>query len=450
MTHRRQNFMGGAAILALAVAVTKLLGALYKIPLGNLLDREGMAHFYAAYNIYSLLLVLSTAGLPVALSRMVARAAAQRRFGAARRCLRTGLALLGVMGLACSAVMCLLPDTLAAALHDGDAASALRTLGPAVLLVCLSAALRGYTQGLGDMVPTAAGQVAESTGKLTVGLALCLYLLHRGAGAPLCAAGAIGGVTAGAGLGLLVTALLLRSAEGCPWDRVQTHQSIRRGLLEEAYEAAEAIDTEDTALLREELGDVLMQVVFHADIEKDAGRFTMDDVCDGVVKKLLFRHPHVFGDGRAETADTVPASWDELKRQEKGQKTTADALDAVARSLPGLWRAEKIQKKAADAGFDWRDVSGALDKLDEETGELRQAVETGGDVAGELGDVLFAAVKVGRFRGIDPEDAIAGTCEKFIRRFRVMEQEAARQGRALHDMTLEEMTALWNGAKERS
>ena len=216
MTHRRQNFMGGAAILALAVAVTKLLGALYKIPLGNLLDREGMAHFYAAYNIYSLLLVLSTAGLPVALSRMVARAAAQRRFGAAGRCLRTGLVLLGAMGLACSAVMCLLPDTLAAALHDGDAASALRALGPAVLLVCLSAALRGYTQGLGDMVPTAAGQVAESTGKLTVGLGLCLYLLHRGAGAPLCAAGAIGGVTAGAGLGLLVTALLLPKRASLP------------------------------------------------------------------------------------------------------------------------------------------------------------------------------------------------------------------------------------------
>ena len=249
---------------------------------------------------------------------------------------------------------------------------------------------------------------------------------------------------------LLEIVRLLRSVEGCPWDRVQTHRSIRRGLLEEAYEAAEAIDTEDTALLREELGDVLMQVVFHADIEKDAGRFTMDDVCDGVVRKLLFRHPHVFGDGRAETADTVSVSWDELKRQEKGQKTTADALDAVARSLPGLWRAEKLQKKAADAGFDWRDVSGALDKLDEETGELRQAVETGGDVAGELGDVLFAAVKVGRFCGVDPEDAIAGTCEKFIRRFRVMEQEAARQGRALRDMTLEEMTALWNGAKERS
>lgn len=197
MTHRRQNFMGGAAILAGAVAVTKLLGALYKIPLGNLLDREGMAHFYAAYNIYSLLLVLSTAGLPVALSRMVSRAAAQRRYGTVRRCLHLGLALLAALGLVCSAVMCLLPEALAAALHDPDAAPALRTLGPAVLLVCLSAALRGYSQGLGDMVPTAAGQVAESAGKLLIGLGLCLYLLRQGAGTDLCAAGAIGGVTAG-------------------------------------------------------------------------------------------------------------------------------------------------------------------------------------------------------------------------------------------------------------
>ena len=138
---------------------------------------------------------------------------------------------------------------------------------------------------------------------------------------------------------LLEIIRLLRSPEGCPWDRVQTHQSIRRGMLEEAYEAAEAIDTDNAALLKEELGDVLMQVVFHAGIEADAGRFDMDDVCDGVVKKLLYRHPHVFGDGQAETADTVPASWEQLKRQEKGQKTTADALDAVARSLPGLWRA---------------------------------------------------------------------------------------------------------------
>lgn len=242
----------------------------------------------------------------------------------------------------------------------------------------------------------------------------------------------------------------LRSPDGCPWDQVQTHESIRRNFLEETYEVCEAIDAGDTAHLKEELGDVLMQVVFHAGIEADAGRFDMDDVCDGVVKKLLYRHPHVFGDGQAETADTVPASWEQLKRQEKGQKTTADALDAVARSLPGLWRAEKIQKKAAEAGFDWRDVSGALDKLDEETAELRQAVRAGTNVEEELGDVLFAAVKVGRFCGVDPETAVNGTCEKFIRRFRAMEEAAAAEGRSLSDMTLEEMTALWNGAKECS
>lgn len=216
MTHRRQNFMGGAAILAGAVAVTKLLGALYKIPLGNLLDSAGMAHFYAAYNIYSLLLVLSTAGLPVALSRMVSRAAAQRRYGAARRSLHVALALLCAIGAVCSGVMCLLPDVLAAALHDAEAAPALRALGPAVLLVCLSAALRGYTQGLGDMVPTAAGQIAESTGKLAAGLALCLVLLRRGADPSLCAAGAIGGVTVGAALGLLTSLLLLPRRSALP------------------------------------------------------------------------------------------------------------------------------------------------------------------------------------------------------------------------------------------
>ena len=246
---------------------------------------------------------------------------------------------------------------------------------------------------------------------------------------------------------LLEIIRLLRSPEGCPWDKVQTHESIRRGLLEEAYEVAEAIDTRDTDLLKEELGDVLMQVVFHADIEKDAGRFDMDDVCDGVVKKLLFRHPHVFGAAHEDSPESVLVSWDKLKRQEKGQKTTADALDAVARSLPGLWRAEKLQKKAADAGFDWPDVQGALDKLDEETAELRQAVAENGDVSGELGDVLFAAVKVGRFCGVDPEEAITLTCEKFIRRFRAMEQTALAQGRELDTLTLDEMTVLWNEAK---
>ncbi len=244
---------------------------------------------------------------------------------------------------------------------------------------------------------------------------------------------------------LLEIIRLLRSPEGCPWDKAQTHASIRRGLLEESYEAAEAIDLDDAALLQEELGDVLMQVVFHADIEKDRGRFTMEDVVDGVVKKLLYRHPHVFGSGQEDSPQSVSVSWDKLKRAEKGQKTTGDAMDSVARSLPGLWRAEKLQKKAADAGFDFKDISGALCKLEEEVRELRQAVETGRGVEEELGDVLFAAVKVGRFAGVDPETAIASTCEKFIHRFRAVEDGA--QGRPLETLTPEEMTELWNRAK---
>lgn len=246
---------------------------------------------------------------------------------------------------------------------------------------------------------------------------------------------------------LLEIIRLLRSEDGCPWDKAQTHQSIRRGLLEEAYEAAEAIDNDDPVLLKEELGDVLMQVVFHADIESDAGRFTIDDVCDGVVKKLLFRHPHVFGSEHEDSPESVLVSWDKLKRQEKGQKTVADSMDSVARSLPGLWRAEKLQNKAASAGFEWPDVQGALDKLEEEVAELRRAVEEDGDVPEELGDVLFAAVKVGRFCACDPEDAVNGTCEKFIRRFRAVENGAAAQGREVSQLSLEEMTALWNEAK---
>ena len=246
---------------------------------------------------------------------------------------------------------------------------------------------------------------------------------------------------------LLEIIRLLRSEDGCPWDKAQTHQSIRRGMLEEAYEAAEAIDNDDPVLLKEELGDVLMQVVFHADIESDAGRFTIDDVCDGVVKKLLFRHPHVFGSACEDSPESVLVSWDKLKRQEKGQKTVADSMDSVARSLPGLWRAEKLQSKAASAGFEWPDVQGALDKLEEEVAELRRAVEEGGDVPEELGDVMFAAVKVGRFCACDPEDAVNGTCEKFIRRFRAVENGAAAQGREVSQLSLEEMTALWDEAK---
>ena len=243
---------------------------------------------------------------------------------------------------------------------------------------------------------------------------------------------------------------ILRAPGGCPWDRAQTHLSDRRNFLEEAYEAAEAFDRDDPALICEELGDMLMQVLFNIHIEEDAGRFTTDDVTDHICKKLIFRHPHVFGTAAADTSEEVLVNWEALKRQEKGQQTTADAMDAVARSLPALWRADKLQSKAAKAGFEFADVSGALDKLDEETAELRQAVRDGTNVEEELGDVLFAAVKVGRFCGADPETAVNGTCEKFIRRFRAMEEAAAAEGRSLSDMTLEEMTALWNGAKECS
>lgn len=240
---------------------------------------------------------------------------------------------------------------------------------------------------------------------------------------------------------------ILRQPDGCPWDRVQTHTSIRRDLLEEAYEAAEAIDLDDPVLMQEELGDVLMQVVFHADIETDAGRFTMADVVDETAKKLIYRHPHVFGDAHEDSPESVLVSWDALKRREKGQRTTGDAIDSVARSLPGLWRAEKIQKKAAKDGFDWPDISGALEKLDEEVAELRRAAAGDGDVFEELGDVLFAAVKVARFAGVDAEDAIAATCEKFIRRYRGVEELAARQEKTVPELPLEEKIGLWEQAK---
>ena len=233
MAQRRHNFISGAAVLAFAVAVTKVLGALYKIPLGNLLDKEGMAHFYAAYNIYNLLLVLSTAGLPLALSRLVSRAAAQGRRNAQRRIFRTALALLAVIGAVCSAVMCLFPQVLSGLLHDSLAAPAIRVLGPAVLFVCLTSAIRGYTQGLGDMTPTAVSQMTESAGKLVIGLALCLLLLRRGADAPLCAAGAIAGVTAGSLLSLTVLAvfLLRRRARIAASDRPPARREILRELL---------------------------------------------------------------------------------------------------------------------------------------------------------------------------------------------------------------------------
>ncbi len=241
---------------------------------------------------------------------------------------------------------------------------------------------------------------------------------------------------------------LLRAPGGCPWDREQTHQSLRRGMLEEAYEVVEAIDQGSPEHLKEELGDVLLQVVFHADIERDAGRFDLDDVADGICKKLIYRHPHVFGDVQVSGTGEVLSNWEELKRREKGQATNTDALEAVARSLPALWRAEKVQKKAAKAGFDWPEVSGALDKLSEELAELRAAVAAGTNVEEELGDLLFSAVNVARFVKTDPEEALSSACDKFIRRFRLVEQAAAQSGQAMEDMDLKKLDKLWEQAKQ--
>ena len=247
---------------------------------------------------------------------------------------------------------------------------------------------------------------------------------------------------------LLKIMQLLRGPGGCPWDRAQTHQSIRANMLEEAYEAADAIDRMDMDNLKEELGDVLLQVVFHASMAQEAGYFTFDDVVDGICKKLIYRHPHVFGDVSVSSTGEILSNWEELKQKEKGQATQADAVDAVARSLPALWRAEKMKKKAAKAGFDWRDVSGALDKLSEELDELRRAaLEGDGDPAEELGDVLFAAVCVGRFLDADPEDALHAACGKFAARFRKTEELAAGRGLSLDKLSDAQQIALWREAK---
>lgn len=237
----------------------------------------------------------------------------------------------------------------------------------------------------------------------------------------------------------------LRSPRGCPWDQVQTHESIRRNFLEETYEACEAIDAGDLVHMREELGDVLMQVLFHTDIEREAGHFDIDDVADAACKKLVYRHPHVFRRDEPDTPD-----WDTMKQRERAQTTTAEAMDSVARSLPALWRCDKIQAKAAKTGFEWPDVHAALDKVDEETRELRAAVASGDTeaIGDELGDLLFAAVKVARFAGIDPEQAAHAACEKFIRRFAAMETAAANDGTALEQCTLEQMLTLWQQAKQ--
>lgn len=237
----------------------------------------------------------------------------------------------------------------------------------------------------------------------------------------------------------------LRSERGCPWDREQTHESIKRNVLEEAYEVYEAIDEGDMDHLREELGDLLLQVIFHARIEEEAGGFNLNDIADESCKKLVHRHPHVFGDVSAETPDKVLDTWEAVKRADRAQHTVASAMDGISKAMPSLWRADKIQHKAAKLGFDWPTVVGAMDKLREEVTELQEGIDARDleNISEELGDVIFSAVNVARFYKLDPEAVVQKSCEKFIRRFRYIEQGAAALGRSLEDMTLTEMEVIY-------
>jgi len=247
----------------------------------------------------------------------------------------------------------------------------------------------------------------------------------------------------------------LRSEEGCPWDREQTHQSLRPYVVEETYEVLEAIDSGSPDKLCEELGDLLLQVVFHAQLATEAGQFTMRDVIRGINEKLIRRHPHVCGDVAVDGVSGVLDNWEKIKREEKGSERRS-ALDGVPKALPGLQRAEKLQNKAAKVGFDWGNLEGPLEKVKEEFAEF-EAILQGGipepntdawdRLEDEFGDILFSLVNVGRFLKIDSELALRRTIAKFVSRFEYMERAAASKGKRLEELTLDEMEELWQQAK---
>lgn len=244
---------------------------------------------------------------------------------------------------------------------------------------------------------------------------------------------------------------LLRSPGGCPWDKEQNHTSIRNDFLEEAYEAVEAIDLLNMEMMREELGDVLLQVIFHCTLAEEEQAFDFDAVCDEICKKLIIRHPHVFGDVTANDTETVLNNWDAIKKETKHQETYADTLNAVAKSLPALSRAQKVGKRAKKAGMDFRTAEDAFSCIQSEHDELKEAILSGNQerIEEEFGDLLFSCVNTARHLTIDAEQALSKSTEKFIQRFTLTEQSVTESGRNMPDLPIEELDIYWNQAKEK-
>jgi tetrapyrrole methylase family protein / MazG family protein len=243
---------------------------------------------------------------------------------------------------------------------------------------------------------------------------------------------------------------LLRSEEGCPWDRVQTHDSLKKYLIEETYEVLEALDLKDSKKIKEELGDLLLQIIFHSQIAEEEGAFDINDVITGISRKMILRHTHVFGADKADTPDEVVDNWEVIKKKEKGLKNHTGVLKDVPSNLPALMRSYKVQQKAANAGFDWERIDDVFEKVDEEIGELRDVYKSENmeRICDEIGDVFFSLVNLSRFLKIQPELALTSTITKFIKRFEFIESEGAKDGKRLEEMSLEEMDELWNKAKK--
>ena len=250
--------------------------------------------------------------------------------------------------------------------------------------------------------------------------------------------------------GLMQVMRRLRAPGGCPWDAEQTHESLKKSLLEECYEVIDAIDRRDADDLCEELGDLLLQIAFHVVIEEEHAAFTLRDVATGIANKMIFRHPHVFGSVHVENSDEVLVNWEKLKKQEKHQESVASAMDSVPKSFPSLLRAYKIQKKAADVGFDFDSAEEAMPKVHEEADEVMEAIAAGdrAQIEDEIGDLFFAAVNVARLKKVDPDLALTYATDKFERRFKLTEKLILEDGKRFEDMTLAEMDEYWEKAKK--